>query len=88
MPFYVISNILIKSGFVKMGKKFNFLMKPVFEYPARIFAVIIGMISGYPGGAKVIADMYEEDKISCMTPGAILYTNPGPLFMIYGTIET
>ena len=86
LPFYVISNILVKSGFTdKIGKKFNFIMKPVFGVAGQgAFAVIIGMISGYPAGAKTTADLYEDKKISLYDAQVLtsFTNNTGPLFLI------
>lgn len=86
LPFYVIADILKKSGFIeKTGNRCNKLMYPIFGLSgSSIFAIIIGMISGYPAGATITAEMYLDNKISNHDAKVLssFTNNTGPLFLI------
>ena len=60
-------------------------MKPVFNVPGEgIFALLMGIISGYPVGAKIVANLKREgicNSIECER--LIAFTNnSGPLLYL------
>lgn len=85
-PFFVCSKLLIKSGVArKMGEFFSPIMRPLFNVPGSgSFAFFLGILSGYPVGAKCAADLYENklctkaeaERLVCFC------NNSGPLFII------
>jgi len=86
LPFIVGTNILAATGFVAyLGKLLDPLMLSLFRLPgAGGFALVTGMMSGYPVGAKTAAALVGNGQIS---PGqgwrlAALCNNAGPLFML------
>lgn len=71
-----------------MGKALNRIMRPLFNVPGEgSFAFLMGIISGYPTGAKIVSNL-KEKKI-CNTEECerlIAFTNnSGPLFIV-GTV--
>ena len=71
-----------------MGKALNRIMRPIFNVPGEgSFAFLMGIISGYPTGAKIVSNL-KEKKI-CNTEECerlIAFTNnSGPLFIV-GTV--
>ena len=65
-------------------------MKPVFGLNGiAAFPFFLGMLSGYPMGAKITAELYERKQVTLEEAQHILVfsNNPGPLFLI-GTIGT
>ncbi|MBE7034883.1 MAG: hypothetical protein E7402_01995 [Ruminococcaceae bacterium] len=90
-PFLVLSACLMKSGFpVLCARLFAPLMRPVFGVGG-IGAVpfVVGMLSGYPVGAKVIAGLFRDKKLSKQEAERLLpcSNNAGPLFVM-GAVGT
>jgi len=85
-PFFVVSSILNKTGFIrKIGKVFEPIMRPLFNVPGcGAFAFAMGIISGYPVGATITADLREKGLISKIEGERLLTftNNSGPLFII------
>ncbi len=88
-PFFVATELLSYTNIINiLGKYLNFIMRPLFGVPGEAgFAFLMGLISGYPVGAKIVSNLYEENK--CTKEEAermIAFTNnSGPLFII-GTV--
>ena len=88
-PFFIATELLCKTNFTQiLGKYLNKLMKPIFNVPGEsTLALILGIISGYPVGAKVVCNLY--DKKICSKAEAerlIAFTNnSGPIFIL-GTV--
>lgn len=85
-PFFVATELLCKTNFIQiLGKFLNKFMKPVFNVPGEsAIAVIMGFISGYPVGAKVVCNLYEK-KICSKSEAErlIAFTNnSGPIFIL------
>ena len=85
-PFFVITELLSHTNVIHyIGKCFDKIMRPLFNVPGEAaFAFIIGLISGYPTGAKVVANM-RENGIFTKEEGdrmLIFTNNSGPLFII------
>ncbi len=85
-PFFVLSGILICTGFVKvLGAILSPIVKPLFNISGEgAFAFAIGIISGYPMGAKVTSELYTagvicKDEAERLLP---FCNNSGPLFII------
>ena len=57
-PFFVATELLCKTNFIYLlGKALNRFMKPVFNVSGEsAIAIIMGIISGYPVGAKVVCN--------------------------------
>ena len=90
-PFLTATNLLIALGIPQqMGKFLQPLMKPLFGLNGiAAFPFVLGLLSGYPMGAKITASLWEEGLLSDTEVDHILTfcNNPGPLFVI-GTVGT
>lgn len=84
--FFVATELLCKTNFTYiLGKFLNKLMKPIFNVPSESsLALILGTISGYPIGAKVVCNLKKEKIISKIEAERLIaYTNnSGPLFIL------
>lgn len=88
-PFLVGTNLLIHLGFVDfLGTLLEGFMKKFFHVSGcGAFALILGIFSGYPVGAKITASLREHDKLTQTEAQRLISftNNSGPLFII-GTI--
>lgn len=84
-PFAVGINILTEIGFAQaIGKRINFIVTKLFRVNGcGGFALIMGLLAGYPTGAKVTSDLYEKNLISAQEAQCILSfcNNAGPIFI-------
>ncbi len=88
-PFFIATELLCQTNFTYiLGKLLNRFMKPIFNVPGEsAIAIILGIISGYPVGAKVVCNLKEQKIISKIEAERLIaYTNnSGPLFIL-GTV--
>lgn len=86
LPFFVLSFIIINTGFASLvGYYTRGFMRPLFNVSGEaILPVILGMAAGYPSGAKITCELYDEGLITKNEAERLLgYTNnSGPLFII------
>jgi len=88
-PFFVATELLMHTNIISiLGNLLNRFMKPIFNIPGEgAFAFIMGIVSGYPMGAKIAANFRENNictKEECER--LLSFTNnSGPLFII-GTV--
>ena len=88
-PFFIATELLNYTRLpYYLGKLTNKLMKPLFNVPGEgSYAFIMGIISGYPIGAKIINKFVEEGTCTKSEAERMLAftNNSGPLFII-GTV--
>ncbi len=86
LPFIITTNILIGLGVVNfLGVLLEPIMYPLFRVPGvGGFAMITGMTSGYPMGAKIIATLREDNLITQVESHRLMSfcNNSGPLFIL------
>lgn len=88
-PFFVATEILCSTNFINLaGKILRKPVKKIFNVPGEgAIALILGIISGYPVGAKIIVN-FREKNICTKEEGERLLAftnNSGPLFIL-GTV--
>lgn len=85
-PFMCGVGILSELGIpIFIGKFLNPIMYPLFGVSGKCaFPWIMGLISGYPMGAKITNDLFHQGEINANDSQKILSfcNNPGPLFVI------
>ena len=66
LPFCILSNILIASEIIpKFLKPFHFAFRTFLGVsPYGAYALTLGLLCGYPMGAKLVGDLYRQNKIS------------------------
>ena len=87
-PFLVACGILLRIGAAqRMGAALRPLMQPLFHLPGIAAFLLFGLLSGYPMGAKLTAQLYEQPQLSLADAQQLLPfpTALGPLFLI-GTV--
>ena len=88
-PFLAACGILLRIGAAeRIGVLFRPLMRPLFGLNGiAAFPFLLGILSGYPMGAKLTASLYEKKFLSLADAQHLIAfcNNPGPLFLI-GTI--
>ena len=88
-PFFVATELLSHTNLTYyLGKILNRFMKPIFNVRGEgSFAFIMGIISGYPIGAKIAANFRENNICSKEECERLLSftNNSGPLFIV-GTV--
>ena len=89
LPFFIATELLGYTNIISiLGKMLNKLMRPLFNVPGEgAFPFIMGIISGYPVGAKIVADLKRQGLCSNIEAERLIAftNNSGPLFII-GTI--
>ena len=90
-PFFAASEILVSSGFIKAaGILLEPVMRPLFNVPGSgSFALLMGVTSGYPVGAKITCDLHKNGLVTKTEAERLLAftNNSGPLFII-GAVAT
>lgn len=84
-PFMVISRIIIASGRIKEDNFiFRFLAKIFKISTAGVWALCLGLVCGYPVGAKIVCDLKKEKRISSFEAQKLMMfaNNAGPAFCI------
>lgn len=88
-PFFVATELLSHTNIIKLlGSSFNRFMKPLFNVRGEgSFALIMGIISGYPVGAKIACNFRKNNICSKEECERLLSftNNSGPLFIV-GTV--
>ena len=89
LPFFIATELLSYTNVVsKVSKLLNPIMKPIFNVPGcGAYALIMGIISGYPIGAKIVTKFREDNLCTVAEAERLLAftNNSGPLFII-GTV--
>ena len=89
LPFFIATELLSYTNLPSIvGNLLNPIMKPIFNVPGiGAFAFIMGIISGYPMGAKIVTELRQKSLCSKEEGERLLAftNNSGPLFII-GTV--
>ncbi len=89
LPFFIAIEVLSQTNITKLfGKLFNKIMKPLFNISGEgSFALLMGILSGYPVGAKIAVNLRKNNVCTKEECERLLSftNNSGPLFII-GTI--
>ncbi len=86
LPFFIIAELLLGIGLVHLiGSLFDPMMKPVFRVPGYGgFIMAMGFASGYPIGARLTAQLWEERLITREEGERLVAftTSSDPIFLI------
>lgn len=89
LPFFIATELLSYTNVIsKLGKLLNPIMKPLFHVPGiGSYALLMGIISGYPTGAKIVVNLRNEGLCTKEEAERMLAfsNNSGPLFIL-GTV--
>ena len=89
LPFFIATELLGYTNVISfLGKSLTKFMKPIFNVPGEgAFPFIMGIISGYPMGAKIVANFKEQGVCTQEECERLLAftNNSGPLFIV-GTV--
>lgn len=89
LPFFIATELLGHTNVIHLcGKILNKFMRPIFNVPGEgAFALLMGIISGYPVGAKIVANLKENNLCSNIEAERLIAftNNSGPLFIV-GTV--
>lgn len=89
LPFFIATELLSHTSVVShVGKIFSKWMRPIFHVPGiGAYAFIMGIISGYPVGAKIVTKFRQDGLCTKAEAERLLAftNNSGPLFII-GTV--
>lgn len=92
LPFMIISQLIVSLDMIPF---FSILLSPISKYLLRIsdhgaYAMVTGLLCGYPMGAKTCADLIHHKKISVPEGQYLLcfVNNPSPAFVISFILHT
>jgi hypothetical protein len=82
----MISSLMVYSGAdLELGNLLGKLLKKVYRFSNYgIYAIFMGFFCGFPMGAKVVSELYEQNKISKNEANALLSfcNNIGPAYFV------
>lgn len=86
LPFMILSGVIVRLEITtSIGRMIYPLLHRILGVSANgCYPVVVGMLSGYPLGAKTVADMYQSGKIT-QREGQYLLSfcnNASPMFML------
>ncbi|GAA0460465.1 sporulation integral membrane protein YlbJ [Alkalibacillus silvisoli] len=89
LPFFIVAELLLAFGVVKfIGVLLDPLMRPLFNVPGAGGVVMgMGLVSGYPSGAKISARLRQENVITkTEAERLVAFTNASNPLFIFGAI--
>lgn len=89
LPFFIIADLLIHVGVVRMiGKFLEPLMRPLFKIPGSgAFVIALGMASGFPAGAKLTAHLRKEQILTRTEAERLVsFSNSSNPLFIFGAV--
>src|SRR5690625_2252675 len=89
LPFFVVAELFIAFGIVHFfGTLLEPIMRPIFNVPGSgSFALIIGLASGYPVGAKITVRLRENNDLTQIEAERLIsFTNAASPLFIFGVI--
>lgn len=89
LPFFVVSQLMIGFGVVQfISVLLEPIMRPLFRVPgAGGFAWVLGMVSGYPAGAKITVQLREKGIVNQIEAERLIaFTNASSPLFIFGAI--
>lgn len=89
LPFFIMAELLTSFGIVQFfGVLFEPIMRPLFNVRGvGSFAWILGMVSGFPSGAKITVLLREKNEISQIEAERLLtFSNASSPLFIFGAI--
>lgn len=89
LPFFIMAELLISFGIVQFfGVLFEPIMRPLFNVPGSgSFAWILGMVSGFPSGAKITVLLREKNEVSHIEAERLIsFSNAASPLFIFGAI--
>lgn len=85
-PFMMISSIMVYSGAdLELGRMLERFMRKIYKYSSYgLYAVFMGFFCGFPMGAKVVGELYENHKICKSEADTLLAfcNNIGPAYFM------
>ena len=88
-PFFIATEILCHTNIINLlGKLLEKPVSKIFNVPGEgVFPLIMGMICGYPSGAKIVANLKKEKILNSEEAERLIAftNNSGPLFVL-GTV--
>lgn len=85
-PFMVVSSLLVSMGFgIWTAPLFGRVMTPLFGLPGQAgSAMLLGLLAGYPIGARTAADLYQQGTLTQDEAQRLLLfcNNSNPVFLI------
>lgn len=85
-PFMMISSIMVYSGAdLALGQMLNCILKRIYRYSSYgLYAIFMGFFCGFPMGAKVVSDLYENQKLNKSEAETLLAfcNNIGPAYFM------
>ena len=88
-PFFIATEILCNTNIINiLGKLLERPVSKIFNVPGQgVFALIMGTISGYPSGAKIISNLKKQGILTIEEAERLIAftNNSGPLFIL-GTV--
>ncbi len=89
LPFFIATELLGYTNVISfLGRILNKFMRPLFNVPGEgAFPFIMGIISGYPVGAKIVSNFKEQGLCTNIEAERLIAftNNSGPLFIV-GTV--
>ena len=86
LPFLILSSLFLSNGLSdSLAARLAPILSPVFRCsPSGCYAVVIGLLSGLPVGARTVASLMESGRISKKEGQYLLplCNNPSPLFLL------
>lgn len=85
-PFFICSGLFVALGLAYwVGRALSPIMRPLFRVPGSgALAFVLGIVSGYPVGAKCAVDLYRSGECTKTEAERLLAfcNNSGPLFIM------
>ncbi len=85
-PFFVVSSLTVSLGLAEYpGRLLERLMGPLFRVRGRcVSALVLGLVGGYPVGARTAAELYKTGQCSRAEAERLLgfCNNAGPAFLL------
>lgn len=86
LPFLILSSLLLSTGLSdSIARRLAPFLSPVFRCsPSGCYAIVIGLLSGLPVGARTIASLVDSGRITKKEGQYLLplCNNPSPLFLL------